>query len=175
MIVLIQDGDESAYRQEVKELDVWCSLNNLEINTLKTVEMIVDFRITPPPPTPLSLAPQCGSIQQRLYFLCQLWKFNLTQELLKQFCSAIIETILCLSIIVWFSSATKSDQSYSALSIITTRHKNSYIAYLHCLLLLNFCLNLKLTGHCIVHSLFVVLYFKTQLHFVCGCKSEVSL
>ncbi len=43
LISLIQDGDESVYRQEVKELAVWCSLNNLELNTLKTVEMIVDF------------------------------------------------------------------------------------------------------------------------------------
>ncbi len=33
LIGLIQDGDESAYRQEVKELAVWCSLNNLELNT----------------------------------------------------------------------------------------------------------------------------------------------
>ncbi len=49
LIGLIQDGDESAYRQEVKELAVWCSLNNLELNTLKTVEMIMDFRRTPPP------------------------------------------------------------------------------------------------------------------------------
>ncbi len=46
LIGLIQDGDESAYRQEVKELAVWCSLNNLELNMLKTVEMIVDFRRT---------------------------------------------------------------------------------------------------------------------------------
>ncbi len=44
VISLIQDGDESVYRQEVKELE----LNNLELNTLKTVEMIVDFRRTPP-------------------------------------------------------------------------------------------------------------------------------
>ncbi len=43
LIGLIHDGDESAYRQEVKELAVWCSLNNLELNTLKTVEMIVDI------------------------------------------------------------------------------------------------------------------------------------
>ncbi len=48
LIGLIQDGDESAYRQGVKELAVWCSLNNLELNTLKTVEMIVDFRRNPP-------------------------------------------------------------------------------------------------------------------------------
>ncbi len=47
--------------------------------------------------------------QQRLYFLRQLRKFNLPQELLKQFYSAIIESILCPSKTVWFSSATKSD------------------------------------------------------------------
>ncbi len=47
--------------------------------------------------------------QQRLYFLRQLMKFNLPQELLKQFYSAIIESVLCTSITVWFSSATKSD------------------------------------------------------------------
>ncbi len=46
--------------------------------------------------------------QQRLYFLRQLRKFNLPQELLKQFYSAIIEPVLCTSITVWFGSATKS-------------------------------------------------------------------
>ncbi len=50
LIGLIQDSDESAYRQKVKELAVWYSLNNLELNTLKAVEMI--FRRNPPPPTP---------------------------------------------------------------------------------------------------------------------------
>ncbi len=52
-IRVIQEGDESAYRQEVKELAVWCNLNNMELNMLKTVEMIVDFRRNPPalPPT----------------------------------------------------------------------------------------------------------------------------
>ncbi len=48
VIGLIEDGDESAYRQEVKELAIWCSLNNLELNTLKTAEMTVDFRRNPP-------------------------------------------------------------------------------------------------------------------------------
>ncbi len=47
--------------------------------------------------------------QQRLYFLCQLRKFNLPPELLKQFYSAIIESVLCTSITVWFRSATKSE------------------------------------------------------------------
>ncbi len=47
--------------------------------------------------------------QQRLYFLRQLRMFNLPQELLIQFYSAIIDSVLCTSITVWFSSATKSD------------------------------------------------------------------
>ncbi len=55
LIGLIQDGDESAYRQEDKELAVWCSLNNLELNTLKTVKMIVDFRRNPPALPPLTI------------------------------------------------------------------------------------------------------------------------
>ncbi len=46
--------------------------------------------------------------QQSFYFLRQLRKFNLPQELLKQFYSAIIESVLCTSITVWFGSATKS-------------------------------------------------------------------
>ncbi len=129
LIGLIQDGDESAYRQEVKELPVWCNLNNLEHNTLKTVEMIVDFRRNPPALPPLTIMNSIvttvdsfrflGSTisqdlkwdthidsivkkaQQRLYFLCQLRKLNLPQELLKQFYSAIIESVLCTSITVW--------------------------------------------------------------------------
>ncbi len=50
--------------------------------------------------------------QERLYLEVQyleLRKFNLAQELLKTFYSAIIESILCTSMTVWFSLATKSD------------------------------------------------------------------
>ncbi|KAI5625896.1 gastrula zinc finger protein XlCGF28.1-like [Silurus asotus] len=46
--------------------------------------------------------------QQRLYFLCQLRKFNMPQKLLKQFYSAIRESVLCRSITVSFGSAIKS-------------------------------------------------------------------
>ncbi|KAL0177274.1 hypothetical protein M9458_026168, partial [Cirrhinus mrigala] len=137
VIGLIKDGDESAYRQEVDQLAVWCSLNNLELNTLKTVEMIIDFRRNPPAlPSLIIMDSTVATVesfrflgtnisqdlkwdnhidsigkkaQQRLYFLRQLRKFNLPQELLKQFYSAIIESVLCSSITVWFGSATKTD------------------------------------------------------------------
>ncbi|KAK3574325.1 hypothetical protein QTP86_005092 [Hemibagrus guttatus] len=137
VIGLVQDGDESAYRQEIEQLAAWCSLNNLELNTLRTVEMIVDFRRNTPALPPLTImnstVPTVESFrflgttisqdlkwdthihstikkaQQTLYFLRQLRKFNLPQELLTHFYSAVIESVLCTSITVWFGSATKSD------------------------------------------------------------------
>ncbi|KAK3508746.1 hypothetical protein QTP70_004225 [Hemibagrus guttatus] len=111
--------DESAYRQEVEQPAAWCSLNDLELNTLKTVEMIVDFRRNTPALHPLNImnstVPTVESFrflgttisqdlkwdthidsivkkaQQRLYFLRQLRKFNLPQELLTQIYSAVID------------------------------------------------------------------------------------
>ncbi|KAK3566673.1 hypothetical protein QTP86_002953 [Hemibagrus guttatus] len=138
IIGLIQDeSDESAYRQEIEQLAAWCSRNNLELNMLKTVEMIVDFRRNTPALPPLTImnstVPTVESFrflgttisqdlkwdthidatikkaQQRLYFLRQLRKFNLPQELLIHFYSAVIESVLCTSITVWIGSATKSD------------------------------------------------------------------
>ncbi|KAL0163294.1 hypothetical protein M9458_042690, partial [Cirrhinus mrigala] len=122
VIGLIRDGDESAYRQEVEQLSLWCSHNNLELNTLKTVEMTVDFRRKPPALTPLTIMNSTVAAvdsfkflgtnisqdlkwdihidsivkkaQQRLYFLRQLKKFNLPQALMTQFYSAVIESVL---------------------------------------------------------------------------------
>ncbi|KAL0151483.1 hypothetical protein M9458_053269 [Cirrhinus mrigala] len=98
VIGFIRDSDESAYRQEVKELAVWCSHNNLELNKLK-----MDLKWV------THIDSIVKKAQQRLYFLRQLKKFNLPQELLRQFYSAVIESVLCTSITVWFGSATKSD------------------------------------------------------------------
>ena len=41
---LITNSDELAYRQQVDYLVSWYDRNNLELNTSKTKEMIVDFR-----------------------------------------------------------------------------------------------------------------------------------
>ncbi len=118
-----------------RRLRSWCSLKNLKLNTLKTVEMIVEFKRNPPALPQLTIMNSTittvesfilqgttisqelkwhthfesivKKAQQRLDFLRPLRKFNLSQELLKQFYSAIIESVLCTSITVWFSSATR--------------------------------------------------------------------
>ena len=37
-------NDETAYREEVRDLAVWCQDNNLSLNVITTKEMIVDYR-----------------------------------------------------------------------------------------------------------------------------------
>ena len=44
VVDLITDNDETAYREEVRDLAVWCQDNNLSLNMIKTKEMIVDYR-----------------------------------------------------------------------------------------------------------------------------------
>ena len=44
VVGLITDNDETAYREEVRDLAGWCQNNNLSLNVTKTNEMIVDDR-----------------------------------------------------------------------------------------------------------------------------------
>ncbi len=136
VIGLIKDCDESAYRQEVEQLAVWCSLN-LELTHSQNCGDDSGLQKEPPCTPPTHHHEQhcgcsrviqipgnhhfsgpemgqshwlyCEKARQRLYFLRQLRKFNLPQELLKPFYSAIIVSVLCSSITVWFGSATKTD------------------------------------------------------------------
>ena len=116
----------------------WCNQNNLELNALKTVEMVVDFRKNPTPPAPITL---CGSTidtvesfrflgtiiskdlkwelnnsslvkkaQQRMYFLRQLKKFNLPKTMMVHFYTAIIESILTSSITIWYAAIAAKDK-----------------------------------------------------------------
>jgi hypothetical protein len=44
VVGLITDNDETAYREEVRDLAVWCQDNNFSLNVSKTKERIVDYR-----------------------------------------------------------------------------------------------------------------------------------
>ncbi len=138
LIGLISDGDESAYRWEIDHLVTWCNQHNLELNAVKTVEMVIDFRKNPAPPAPIILCNSpvetvdsvrfLGTIitqdlkwklnisslikkaQQRMYFLRQLKKFNLPKTMLVNFYTSIIESILTSSITIWYAAATAKEK-----------------------------------------------------------------
>jgi hypothetical protein len=42
VVGLITDGDETTYREDVRDLAVWCQDNNLSLNVIETKELIVD-------------------------------------------------------------------------------------------------------------------------------------
>ena len=50
----ITNNDKTAYREEVRDLAMWCKDNNLSLNVIKTKEMIVVYRKKRTEHTPLS-------------------------------------------------------------------------------------------------------------------------
>ena len=44
VVSLITEIDETAYREEVRDLTVWCQDNNISLNLIKTSEMNVDYK-----------------------------------------------------------------------------------------------------------------------------------
>ena len=44
VVDLITNNDETAYREEFRDLAVGCQDNNLSLNVIKTKEIIVDYR-----------------------------------------------------------------------------------------------------------------------------------
>jgi hypothetical protein len=56
MIGLITNNDETAYREEVKDLTMWCKDNNLFLNVIK----IVDYRKRRTEHTPIVICSGAG-------------------------------------------------------------------------------------------------------------------
>ncbi|GAA6107961.1 thymidylate kinase isoform X1 [Tachysurus ichikawai] len=150
VIGLISGDDESAYRDEVRKLEEWCSVNNLSLNTYKTKELILDFRRCHTEPAPLYINGECvervntfkflgvhisnnlswctntlatiKKAQQRLYFLRMLRKNNIESKLLVSFYRSTIESVLVYCISVWYSSCTAADKK-ALHKIVNTAQK----------------------------------------------------
>jgi hypothetical protein len=60
VVGLITDNDETAYRDEVRELSVRCQDNNLSLNVSKTNEPIVDYRKRGAEQNPIKLTVRCA-------------------------------------------------------------------------------------------------------------------
>jgi NADPH-dependent curcumin reductase CurA len=55
VVGLITDNYETAYREAVRDLAVWCQHNNLSLNVSKTKELILDHRKQRPEYTPIHI------------------------------------------------------------------------------------------------------------------------
>jgi hypothetical protein len=134
VVGLINDNDETVYREEVRDLAMWCQDNNLSLNVTKTKEMIVDYRKRRTEHTPIlnnrAIVEQVESFkfrsvhitnklswskhteavvmkaQQSLFSLRQLKRFGMGFQILKKVYSCTIESILTGCITAWYANCS---------------------------------------------------------------------
>ena len=113
VIGLITRGDESNYRNEIQRLSGWCCTNNLELNTTKTKELILDFRRKHRgDPTPLWIngtrVEQVHSFNLGLQISDNIsWSIN-TKEIRKE--EQHFLRLLGRNISVWHAGSTAADK-----------------------------------------------------------------
>ena len=138
VVGLITDNNETAYREEVRDLAVWCQDNNLSLNVIKTKEMIVDYRKKRTEHAPILIdgaaVEQVESFKflgvhitnkltwskhtktvvkrarQNLFPLRRLKRFGMGPQILKRFYSCTIESILTGCITAWYGNCSASDR-----------------------------------------------------------------
>uniref|UniRef100_A0A674ENP9 Reverse transcriptase domain-containing protein n=1 Tax=Salmo trutta TaxID=8032 RepID=A0A674ENP9_SALTR len=117
VVGLITDNGETAYREEVRDLAVWCQDNNLSLNVSKTKVMIMDYRkrraefhIT----NKLSWSKHTRKVvkraRQRLFPLRRLRRFGLVPQILEKLYSCTIESILISCITAWYGNCSASNR-----------------------------------------------------------------
>ncbi|KAL2099341.1 hypothetical protein ACEWY4_005821 [Coilia grayii] len=133
----IRDGQEREYRCLVEDFVGWCQTNQLQLNTTKTKEMVVDFRRTAPPLVPVTIDGENVETvctykylgvhldnkmdwstnsdalykkgQSRLYFLRRLRSFNVCNRLLLMFYQSVMASVLFYAVVCWGGSTRKRD------------------------------------------------------------------
>ncbi|KAK3550880.1 hypothetical protein QTP70_007508 [Hemibagrus guttatus] len=139
VVGLISDNSETAYLEEIRNLENWCQRNNLLLNVSKTKELIVDFRtkqernyqtpvINESPvervdifrylsahiTQDLSWSCHINTVvkkaRQRLYHLRCLRDFRLPSKVLRNFYYCTIESILMGNKTTWFGNSIMQDR-----------------------------------------------------------------
>ncbi|XP_035812432.2 uncharacterized protein LOC118471519 [Amphiprion ocellaris] len=137
IVACIRGGEEGEYRDLVKDFVGWCQRNNLQLNTTKTKEVVLDFRRAPSSLQPigingsavemvstyrylglqldnkLSWSANMDSVykkgQSRLYFLRRLASFRVCSKLLYMFYQSIVSSVLFYAVVCWGGSAKRKD------------------------------------------------------------------
>ena len=103
---------------------VWCHTNNLQLNTSKTKELVIDFGRDRPRPRPVLLGAEevetykylglwldnkldwtsntkqlYKKAQSRMYFLRRLRSFNICRKLLRMFYQSVVASVLFYSVV----------------------------------------------------------------------------
>jgi hypothetical protein len=99
VVGLITDNDETAYREEVRDLAMWCQGNNLSLNVIKTKEMSVDYRKKRTEHAPILIDGAAVETVvkrpgQNLFPLRRLKRLGIGPQILKSFYSCTMADVL---------------------------------------------------------------------------------
>uniref|UniRef100_A0A674BCB8 Reverse transcriptase domain-containing protein n=1 Tax=Salmo trutta TaxID=8032 RepID=A0A674BCB8_SALTR len=150
VVGLIIDNNETAYREEVRDLAVWYQDKNLSLNVSKTKEMIVDSRKRWAEHTPIhidrAVVEQVESFKflgvhinnkllwskhtknivkrarQCLFPLWRLKRFAMGPQILKKFYSCTTKSILTGCITAWYGNCSASDRKVLQRLMRTTQY-----------------------------------------------------
>ncbi len=138
VVGLITDNSEKAYLKEIEGLAGWCQDNNLCLHVSKTKELIVDFwkkqgrkytrlningalvermesfkylgvHITEDLTWALHTDSAVRKTRQRLFHLRRLRKFRISPQIVRNFYSCTIGSVLTGNITAWYGNSTKQD------------------------------------------------------------------
>ncbi|KAI5086940.1 gastrula zinc finger protein XlCGF28.1-like, partial [Silurus meridionalis] len=132
VIVSLLDKEDSVHGFVLVDFIDWCKLSFLDINVLKTKEMIVDFRKNRTAISPVVINDHaveivhhfkylgtiidekltfgahvdavCKKAHQRMYFLRKLYGFNVDSTFMKMFYSCFIESVITFTFVCWYGS-----------------------------------------------------------------------
>lgn len=137
--LISDDDDDREYRELIQDFVDWCQWNCLQINTVKTNELVVDFRRrSHTPPTPVNIQgmdiERLDSYkylgvhlnnkldwthntmalykrgQSRLYLLRRLRSFGVQGALLRTFFDTVVASAIFSGVVCWSSSISTADR-----------------------------------------------------------------
>jgi len=73
------DDEEEEYRSLVRNFVVWCHMNNLQLNTSKTKELVIDFGRDRHSPRPVLLGTEEAEVVKTYKYL-GLWLDNVGEQ-----------------------------------------------------------------------------------------------
>ncbi|TKS64909.1 RNA-directed DNA polymerase from mobile element jockey [Collichthys lucidus] len=134
-----QEGDDLEYRTIIRDFVSWCELNQLQLNTSKTKEMIVNYQRKTSHFTPVNIQGSDIEVvrsyrflgvhlnnkldwtdnthalykkgQSRLHLLRRLRSFGVCRALLRTFYDSVVASAILYAVVCWRGSSTDRDRS----------------------------------------------------------------
>lgn len=134
----VSEGNDLEYREVIRDFVSWCELNQLQLNTSKTKEMMIDFRRTSSQFTPVNIQGLDIEVvenykflgvhlnnrldwsdnthalykkgQSRLHLLRRLRSFVVCRALLRTFYDSVVASAIFYAVVCWRGGSTDRDR-----------------------------------------------------------------